>query len=119
MCVEFPEIVVPDFLTELVTTTPMYDGTPLDGGGLLPPVVVHELPQLVAGVVVGSVITPAKPLSEGGALPPLRRFCCDHVSPHHSTLALPAVDAVMLPSVKAPLLGKANTIAVAVALAAW
>src|SRR5437868_5179686 len=102
MCVEFPAIVLPFFVTVLGTMTPMYDGTPLVGGGLLPPVVVHALPQPIGGLVDGSVIAPAKPLNADGATPPLSTFCAAHVSDHHVTVVLPAVATVTFPSANAP-----------------
>src|SRR5690348_6524449 len=119
MCTEFPAMLLPLFATELATTTPMYDGTPLVGGGLLPPDVVHALPQVVAGLVVGSVIVPTKPLYDDGAGPPVRTFRLGHVSAHHVTVLVPAVAAVVFPSVKTPRLGKAKTIAVFESLDAW
>jgi hypothetical protein len=61
MCVELTVIVLPFLPTELDTTTPMYDGTPLVGGALLPAAVVQALPHVEGGVVVGRVIVPSKP----------------------------------------------------------
>jgi hypothetical protein len=108
------------FVTEPATTTPMYDGMPLAGGGLSPPVVVKLTPQTLAGVVLGSVETlPAKPLKAIGAVPPVRLFTLDQESLHHVTVEDPAPVTVLSPSTKAPRLGKANTIAVVLSLAAW
>jgi len=89
----------------------MYEGTPVVGGGLLPPAVVNAPEQTFAGVFVGSVIVPSKPLNADGAVPPLSVFSCHHESPHQVTVEEPAADAVTSPSVNAPRLGKANTIA--------
>jgi hypothetical protein len=87
----------------------MYDGMPAAGGGLLPPDVVHALPHVDGGLVVGSVIVFAKPLNDDGAPPPVRAFSDDHVSAHQVTVPLPAL---RFPSVKTPRDGNANTIAV-------
>ena len=120
MCVYVPDKVDPDLFTLLVTTTPMYEGTPLVGGGLLPPVVVHGLLQPSAGVIVGKVTVPRKPLNAGGAEPPVRTFRCHHASLHQVTVGYGYGGAdVTSPSANAPRLGKANTIAVVLSLAAW
>src|SRR5947209_13894164 len=112
MWTELPRTVVPGFVTLLVTTTPMYDGTPLVGGGLFPPLVVQFPLQTFAGEVVGSVITPAKPLKADGASPPESEFSCHQVSAHQVTVEEPAAATVLSPSANAPRLGKAKTVAV-------
>src|SRR3954449_12357479 len=120
MWIEFPAIALPLFVIELDTTTPMYEGTVPGGGGLLPVAVVQALPHPDGGVVVGRVIVPSKPLYADGAAPPVRTFRLGHVSAHHVTVvALPAAAAVVFPSVNAPRLGKAKTIAVFESLDAW
>jgi hypothetical protein len=118
MWIEFPERTVPDFVILLVTTTPMYDGTPEAGGGLLPPPVDQLLPHMVGGLVVGSVIMFAKPLKAEGAAPPDSAFNCHQVSPHHVTVDEPAPAAVLSPSVNTPPVGKANTMALLLSLEA-
>src|SRR5438067_287953 len=91
MCTVLPAIVLPFLVTLLVTRVPMYEGTPLVGGGLLPPVVVQLGVHLLAGVggvVVGSVTLPANPLSDDGAVPPVRRFRLHQMSAHQVTVVV-------------------------------
>jgi hypothetical protein len=76
-----PEIIVPDFVVELVTITVIVDGTLIGGGGLLPGSVLH-VPPHVAGVVL---VMFAKPLKPSGAAPPLKEFCFDHEFPQKVT----------------------------------
>src|SRR5262245_10366442 len=111
--VVLPEIVFPDLTALLVTSTPMTAGTVATGGGLVPPLVDHGLPHDAGGVLVGRLTTLAKPLNDDGAEPPLRPFAFDQSLPHHVWLPPPA--ALRLPTANAPLLGNANTTAVAVA----
>jgi len=57
----------------------MYDGTPLVGGGLLPPEVVQVPLQRAGGVLVGRLDTvPAKPLNAEGASPADTLLRVDH-----------------------------------------
>ena len=111
---QLPLIVLPDFVTELATITPMYSGTPADGGGLLPGAVVNLVPQTFAGLVFGSVVTTdANPLNESGAVPPVRLFSADHSSLHQVTVVVgPAAATVELPSTNAPRLANEKTTAV-------
>jgi hypothetical protein len=44
---------VPAFVTELATSTPIYEGTPLVGGGPLPGPVTKFVPHEFAGLCVG------------------------------------------------------------------
>src|ERR671924_1851809 len=112
-----PVMALPLFVTLLVTSVPMYAGTPLVGGGLLPPVVGQLLPQAAGGVLVGRLTVPAKPLSAGGAVPPERLFSCDQLSAHHVTVVVGvAALTVRSPRVNAPRLGNANTVAVVLSL---
>jgi hypothetical protein len=67
---------------------------------------------MVAGDVVGSVTPLAKPLNAEGATPPVRVLSWFQLLSHQVTVDDPAVFAVVSPSVKTPLLGNANTIAV-------
>jgi hypothetical protein len=87
------------------------------GGGLLPPVVVQLLPHAAGGVVVGRLTVPANPLSALGAVPPERLLSWYHVSAHQVTVVEDvAAPTVLSPSVNAPRLGNANTIAVLLSL---
>jgi hypothetical protein len=71
-----PEMIGPDLLIVLETTTPIYNGRAFGGIGLPPGVVVHV--SLHAG---GLLLTlEAKPLKLGGALPPLNPFSLDQVA---------------------------------------
>jgi hypothetical protein len=79
----FPEIVAPDFTTELDTSTPMYAGTVTGGAELAPGAVVQVMPQ--AGGVAPRFA--AKPLKASGAAPPLRTFLPDHSLPQKVTRA--------------------------------
>ena len=80
----------------------------------MPPVVLNVVPQTFAGLVVGSVVTvSAKPLNADGVAPPERLFKNDQELSHHVTVVVGvAAVTVLLPRMKAPLLGKAKTIAV-------
>jgi hypothetical protein len=91
----------------------MNDGTTAVGGGLLPPVVDHGLPQDTGGVLVGSVTVAAKPLKAGDADPPESALECAHWLLQKVAAALPA--ALTSPTTNAPRLGNANTNAVALA----
>lgn len=79
----FPEIVLPDWLTLLVTITPMNDGNGPGGADeLLPEPAVHVPPQ-DGGVVL---VVAAKPLNADGAAPPLSLLRVDHCAhrrPHN------------------------------------
>ena len=81
-----PEIVLPDFATELETSTPMYSGTLAGGAELLPGLVVHGPAHAAGGVLVGSATVAAKPLNAAGAVPPDRLFCVHQSSAHHVTV---------------------------------
>src|SRR5947209_1990024 len=113
MLPKLPEIVLPDFVTALVTRVPMYDGTLVTGGGELPPLVVHRPLQLDGGVAVGRPrMFCAKPLNASGAMPP------DSVSRVHQLLLQkvscvvgPAAATEPTPTAKIPDSGSANTIA--------
>ncbi len=109
-----PLMSFPDLLTELATSTPMYEGTSVVGGGLFPGPVLNFVPQTATGVVVGSVVTaPANPLKESGAIPPVRLFRLHHESLHQDTFVVALAPAtVVSPSTKAPRDGKAKTTAV-------
>src|SRR3954453_21710620 len=79
MLAQLPETVLPDWVTELATTTPMYEGTLSGGWPLLPVRVVKLVPQTPGGLIAGSVVTfAAKPLNEAGAVPPERLLRLDH-----------------------------------------
>ena len=108
---------LPDLPTELATITPMYDGTPPTGGGLLPVAVVKLEPHTFAGLVDGSVETlSAKPLNDVGTGPPLTLFASDQSLLHQVSVESGVADAtVWLPSANAPRAGNANTITFAVA----
>jgi hypothetical protein len=84
----------------------------LVGGALLPGAVVNDAPQLVAGLVAGRALTPsANPLNDGGAPPPVRSFSRDQASLHHvNAVAAVALNVLVFPRTKAPLLGKEKTI---------
>src|SRR5436190_11501985 len=113
-------MLLPDFVIYLATITPMYEGSVAGGGGLLPPLVVQLLLQTYAGVVVGSVVEATNPLKGGGAWPPLRLFSRYQLLFHQLTVVEDVAAAtVRSPSVNTPLLGKANTVAVVLALDAW
>ena len=45
---QWPPTALPDFVTELATSTPMYVGTALGGAELFPGSVANELPHVVA-----------------------------------------------------------------------
>jgi hypothetical protein len=92
----------------------MYVGTSVVGGGLFPAVLVHVLPQLLAGDVVGRLVTvSAKPLNPEALSPLERSTSFDHELSHHvTTVDGVAAATVSSPSTKAPWLGKENTIAV-------
>ena len=81
-----PEIVLPDLVIALETSTPMYPGTTAVGGGLFPPSVLHGGAHEAGGVVVGSVTVPANPLNEGGALPPDSELADDQLLLQNVTL---------------------------------
>ena len=100
------------FAIELATIAPMYEGTVLTGGVLLPGRVVHGPPQPDGGVPAGRLTVPAKPLNAEGAAPPVRTFSADHSAPHQVTVPDPAPATVPSPSTNAPRVGNANTIAV-------
>jgi hypothetical protein len=72
---------------------------------------VNVVPQLVAGLVVGSdFIVPAKPLNESGATPPERLLSGDQESFHQFRVVVGAAAlTVLLPSTNAPLLGNEKT----------
>src|SRR5512147_2256825 len=112
MAPQWPLIVEPDFVTESVTRTPMYEGTLPVGGGLFPGSVVNVVPQTVAGLLAGSVETvPSKPLCEAGPGPPVIEFAFDHESLHQVTFVDgPAAATVRSPRLNAPRVGNANTI---------
>jgi hypothetical protein len=69
-----PLTVLPDFVTEFVTSIAVYAGTVTGGGGLLPPLVLHLPPHEVAPDG-----TFAKPLKLLGAVPPLMWFSFDQL----------------------------------------
>src|SRR4051812_34259797 len=104
-------MLLPDLVVLLVTSTPMYEGTTSVGGGLLPPEVDDGAPHVAGGVAVGRLTVPAKPLNADGAAPPDSTFTPAHWLPHQVTVPPPA--ALTSPTVNAPRLGNANTIAVA------
>src|SRR6266480_1386112 len=81
MCTVSPEIVEPDWLMELETTTAMKAGRGPGGGGvLLPGSVDHWVPHAaVEGVS-------SKPLNAAGADPPLSVLSFDHCAPQKVTL---------------------------------
>src|SRR5436309_2829762 len=81
MCVEFPAIVLPFFVTVLGTMTPMYDGTPLVGGGLLPPVVAVQLCAPSDSVTSSAGIGPGEPPSPSLSLAPSSTSVAVSVAP--------------------------------------
>src|SRR5690242_1587721 len=89
----------------------MYVGTALGGAELFPGSVANELPQVVAGLPVGSVATSsAKPLNAGGAAPALTPFSPAHWLPHQSSVVPRRAAATeRSPSTNAPRLGNAKT----------
>src|SRR5690242_2130536 len=110
MLPQVPLTVLPDCVTLLATSTPMYSGTLLGGLPLLPVRVVKLVPHSSGGLICGSVTSAAKPLNEAGAWPPERRFRLDHEWLHQVTVVPdPAPPTVWSPRAKAPRLGKANT----------
>src|SRR5579872_6139086 len=100
MCRVSPEMVEPDFVIELATITPMYEGSGPPGGDalLLGPVV-----QLVPHT--GGTALSSNPLNDDGVGPPLRVLSFDHWAPQNVT----AVPLALLPSpiTKPPPGGKA------------
>src|SRR5579862_1842918 len=79
MCTMLPEIVLPDFVTWLVTITAISPGTLAGGGVLLPGSVVQVLPQ------VGAVLPSSKPLKLAGPEPVLSALFFHHCDPHQLT----------------------------------
>jgi hypothetical protein len=109
----FPESVLPDFVADVATTTPMYAGTPLTGGALAPPEVVQVPPHKVGGLDVGRTTLSAKPLNADGAELPERLLSFAHWAPHHVTFVVgPAEPTVRSPRTNTPRVGKAKTVAV-------
>jgi hypothetical protein len=76
--------VLPDFVTELVTSIAVYEGTLAGGAGLLPGLVDHAPPHEVAPA--GSF---ANPLKLDGAGPPLMWFALDQPLPQNVTTPNP------------------------------
>src|SRR5439155_13985265 len=89
-----PEIVEPDLVILLETTTPMKDGSVSGGLELLPGLEVQVSPQ--AGGFV--LMVAAKPLKLSGAGPPLSTLLRDQSWPQNSTFPV----AVWSPTTKAP-----------------
>jgi hypothetical protein len=73
-------IVLPDFITELVTSIAVYEGTLAGGAGLLPVLVDHVPPHAVASS--GLFANPSKLF---GAGPPLMWFALDQPLPQNVT----------------------------------
>jgi hypothetical protein len=92
-----PEIVEPDLLIALETTTPINAGSVFGGFELLPGPVVHVSPH-TGGLVLTAE---AKPLKLGGALPPLSAFWLDHVALQNVTVFGPTT-AVWSPNTNEP-----------------
>jgi hypothetical protein len=91
----------------------MYAGTPLTGGALAPPEVVHAPPHMVGGLDAGSTTLSAKPLKADGADPPERLLRLAHWASHHVTVVVgPAAATVRSPRTNTPRVGKAKTVAV-------
>lgn len=111
---QVPSMALPDFVIESATMTPMYDGTSLAGGVLLPGRVVNVVPHTETGVPAGSFVTvPAKPLNDSGAVPPVRLLWLHQESLHHVTFVVDvATETVRSPSTNAPRSGNVKTIAV-------
>lgn len=89
-------MVLPVCVILLETTTAIYAGTALGGGGLLP-VELIQLPPQTGGVALRVL---AKPLNALGAGPPERLLTLYHCDPHHVTVA-PSV-ALLSPTTKDP-----------------
>src|ERR1051325_7694918 len=109
MLPQVPLIVLPDWVTLLATSTPMYSGTVSGGFPLLPGRAVKLVPHSSGGLICGRLTPDAKPLNEDGAWPPERLFRLDHEWLHQVTVLEPAPPAVTSPRVNAPRLGKAKT----------
>src|SRR3954453_15289291 len=101
-----------------MTMTPMYDGTPVVGGGLFPGAVVKVELQAAAGLVVGRPAGGAgKPLNKSGAGPPGRVFSVHQLSLHQLTWVDGVAAAVVRsPSANAPRDGNAKTMTAPLAL---
>ena len=90
-----PMIVLPDFVTEFVTSIAVYDGTLPGGAGLLPGLVDHVPPHEVAPAGLF-----ANPLKLLGAVPPLMWFAIDQLLPQKVTA--PDPPASRSPTTKVP-----------------
>src|ERR1051326_4152291 len=102
MLPQVPLIVLPDWVTLLATSTPMYSGTVSGGLPLLPGRAVKLVPQSSGGLICGRVTVEAKPWNEAGAWPPERLFRLDHEWLHHVTVPEPAFATVWSPRANAP-----------------
>src|SRR3954453_8499376 len=111
MLLQVPETVLPDWVTEPATSTPMYDGTVSGGFPALPVRVVKLVPHTSAGLCCGSVVPlAAKPLEARAARPPGRLFRPAHGwLPQVPASPAPAPASGWAPRAKAPRLGKAKT----------
>src|SRR5690349_3439712 len=102
-CTVLPEIVEPNWLILLETTTETYAGNGPGGGGvLLPGSAVQALPQAATAGLA------SKPLKLAGAKPPVNEFSFRHCAPQKVT-GVPTA-ALLSPITKLP--PKAVTVSV-------
>src|SRR5689334_23464944 len=87
MLPQVPLIVLPDWVTLLATSTPMYSGTVSGGFPLLPGRAVKLVPHSSGGLICGRVTPDAKPLNEDGAWPPERDRKSTRLNSSHSSIS--------------------------------